>query len=396
MSRRGFRTSLCVLSLTLAVAGAGCGGVRPNQPAAQEPPVSSQPKATNLRTVNDPTTLNLAQITEGMKDLANSGEGSVAARVQAVFANWKLEPFLSSVLVLEGDLNADAKNEVVAVYKDPKSVNGAGTLFVFYQKDQTWQVERPAEEILSPALYGLADLNQDGVNEIVWGSNSVGANTANTTVFVTAWAPGAFRRLPGDVSMTNARVEVKGQALVMTGNTKGGYGAGSAQRQRIDTYKWVDGALKAVDKQFTPSDFAYHRLLDGLLAEEFSKEDEARKAYADASWKPVLPAGDAVASEMRDQLTIAVGALARFRNALLLMQANTPDEYVGKLLNGTPAPFDGLGKAALGARSREAACTAAIEWVKANPDFLKALNSPRGYANPQWKGPDICSPMPNF
>jgi len=396
MTRSVIRTAVVVLSLSFALAVGGCGGAAQKQPAAQEPPVSSQTKVSGLMSVEDPTTMSLAQITEGLKELINTGEGTVAARVQALFDKWKIKPFLSTVLVLEGDLNGDKQNEVVAEYKDPKSVNCAGTLFVFHQKDKTWQVERPAEEILSPSLYALADLNQDGVNEIVWGSNSVGANTANTTVYVTAWAPGSFRRLPGEISMTNATVEVQGQSLVLKGNTKGGFGAGSAQRERVDTYKWVDGALKAVDKQFVASDFAYHRLLDGLLAEEFGKVEEAAKAYADATWKPVLPEGDAVAPEMRDQLTIAVGAMARFRNALLMMQKQTPSEIVGKVLNGTPPPFDGLGKAAAGAKTREEACSAAISWVGAHPDFLKALGSPRGYANPQWKGPDLCGPLPNF
>lgn len=396
MFRSSHRIALIAPVLMLAIAAAGCSGAGPKQPGAQEPPVSSQSRVTGLMAIDDPTTLNLAQLTEGMKDLANTGEGTVAARVQALFDKWKLKPFLSSGLVLEGDLTGDKQNEVVAVYKDPKSVNGAGTLFVFYRNEQVWQVERPAEEILSPSLYALADLTRDGISEIIWGSNSVGANTSNTMVYVTAWAPGAFRRLPGDISMTNAKVAVEGQNLILKGNTKGGYGAGSAQRERTDTYRWVDGAFKAIDKQFTPSDFAYHRLLDGLLAEEFGKVDEAAKAYADATWKPVLPEGDAVTPEMREPLTIAVGALARLRNALLMMQTGTPPEIVGKVLNGTPAPFDGLGKAALGAKSREAACAAAIQWAGAHPDFLKALNSPRGYANPQWKGPDLCGPLPNF
>jgi hypothetical protein len=391
-----FRTTPTVLSIALAVIMVGCSGAGLKQPAAQEPPISSQIKVSGLMAVEDPTTMNRAQLTEGLKELANNGDGTVAAVVQALFDKWKLKPLPGSVQVAEGDLSGDKQNEVVAVYKDPKSVNGAGTLFVFYQKDGAWQVDRPVEEILAPSLYAVADLNQDGANEIVWGSNSTGANTSNTTVYVTAWAPGDFRRLPGDISMTNAKVEVQGQTLVLTGNLKGGYGAGTAQRERTDTYKWVEGALTAVDKRFAPSDFAYHRLQDGILAEEFGKLDEAAKAYADATWKPVLPEGDAVAPEMRDQLTIAVGALARFRNALLMMQSNTPVEIVNKVLNGTPPPFDGLGKAAVGTKTREAACAAAIAWVGAHPDVLKALNSPRGYANPQWKGPDLCGPLPNF
>lgn len=78
--------------------------------------------------VYDPATLYRAQITAGIQELANTGDGTVASRVQALFDKWKLKPFLGSVVALEGDLNADKKSEVVAEYNDPKSVNGAGTL----------------------------------------------------------------------------------------------------------------------------------------------------------------------------------------------------------------------------------------------------------------------------
>ncbi|HWI62964.1 MAG TPA: VCBS repeat-containing protein [Symbiobacteriaceae bacterium] len=362
-----------------------CGGVAAKPVPKTEEPIPATVKVSELETVAKPTDLTLSQFTEGLRDLANQDKAPVGPRLTALYEKWNVKPLRHGALVVETDLNNDGVKETVAAYRDPSSANGTGTLFVIYKKGDKFEVDRLQEECIAPAIHGVTDLNQDGRPEILWSMTSVGANTTNTRVFATSWKPGSFERLPGELMTTNmSSLTVEGQEVVLKGNTKGGYGAGTAQRERTDRYRWVDGSLRAVKKEFTPSEFAYHRLQDGLLAEEFGDTDAAVKAFTAAAepGRPVLPDGDSVVDQWRLKLAEAVRVYSQFRLALRM----------GKVEAGGA----GLLGAVAGAEGREAMCKAATAWAEANPDFVKSLNSPRGYANPQWKAADLCGPLPNF
>jgi hypothetical protein len=376
------------LLVPLMMAVVGCGGLKAQPVPAGEPAVSPETRVSGLEAMESPKELSLAQFTQGLREFVASGSGPVAPRLAALYEHWQLKPLgTGSVLMLEADLDGNGQTEVATVFKDPKSVNGLGTLFVIYQQGGKYAVDRVTEDFVGATLYLAGDLNQDGKPELVWASTSVGANTATSSVFVTAWAPGSFVRLPGDIVMTNMRLEADGSDLVLHGNLKGGYGAGVAQRERTDRYRWQDGSLKLSDRRYAPSAYAYHRLQDGLLYEEQGNSPAASQAYADAAApdRAILPDGDAVAPEWREKLSQAVQVFAHFRIGLISSDAHL-----------AAGPYGGLLTAVRGAASHDDACQAATAWAEANPDFIKALNSPRGYANPQWKPNTLCGPLPNF
>ncbi|MDF2627666.1 MAG: hypothetical protein K0R39_1497 [Symbiobacteriaceae bacterium] len=392
------RTVLTALSLSFALAG--CAGVA--APArADEPVISPATHVGGLMDLPDPNALSLAQITEGLGGYLNSGSGPVAPRIEALFDHWKLRPVPNSTLVLEADLDGNGTTETVTVYRDTKSATGStGVLFVISGTERQYQVDRSAEEVLVPALWTLSDLNLDGRKEIIWSTTSIGANTTTSQVFISDWSPGTVQTQRSDITMTNLmKAEAQGKELVLIGGTKGGFGAGSAQRTQTVRYKReTDGRLAVADKRLVASEYSYHKLQDGLLAEELGDLDRAGAAYAAATEpsRQVLPPGDSVPDEWREKLADAVRTFSQLRIAFLQLDSATPGEFVGKVLGGSWGQYEGLTKSALGAKDRQGACAAATKWAEENPDFIKALNSPRGYANPQWKPADLCGPMPAF
>lgn len=393
-------TALAAFLLTPVLAG--CAGV--SAPVrANEPQISPAAHVSGLMDLPNPNDLSLAQITEGLREYLNSGSGSgpAAQRITDLFTHWNLRPVQHSSLVLDADLDGDGTTETVAVYRDTKSTTGAmGSLFVISGKEGQYQVDRSAEEVLVPALYTVADLNQDGRQEIIWATTSIGANTTNSQIYISTWSPGSLQTQRGDVSMTNiTKVEAQGNELVLTGGTKGGFGAGSAQRTQTVRYTWENGsALKLADQVLANSEYSYHKLQDALLAEERGDLDSAGAGYAAATEpnRQVLPPGDSVPDEWREKLSDAVRTFSQLRIVLRQLDANTPEEFVSKVLGGSWGQYEGLTKSALGAKDRQGVCAAAIAWAEKNPDFIKALNSPRGYANPQWKPADLCGPLPGF
>lgn len=390
---------LLVAAFTALFALAGCGGVSAPSPQG-EPSISPAIHVSGLMDLDNPNDLSLDQIAEGLKEYLNSGGGPALERLEALLAHWNLRPEENPNLVLTADLDGDGTEEIIAAYRDTDSATGAmGSLFVISGTEGQYQVDRSTEEVLMPVLYAAADLNQDGRKEIIWASTSIGAHTAYSQIYVSTWSPGNVTTQPQEVVMSNvAKLEAADATIVLTGGTIGSWGAGSAQRHQTMTYVWEDGTLKLTDKQFAPSEYSYHKLQDGLWAEEMGKLGEAAAAYAAAAEpaREVLPPGDAVSDEWRGKLSDAVRTFSQLRMALLKADSGAPREQVDEVLGSSSGPYAGLTQAALGKKDRQEICSAAIEWAEGNPEFVQALNSPRGYANPQWEPASLCGPMPAF
>jgi hypothetical protein len=237
-------------------------------------------------------------------------------------------------------------------------------------------------------LVGVRDVTGDSKQEIIWYNADHGAHTAFAYVHAATWTPEQFVQLPGDMSISMPRVSLDGQEILLQGGTVASAGAGLAQRERVDRYRWAEGQFRLVDQKYAPSAFAYHRAQDGVVAEGYKKWDEARTAYGEAldANREILPP-DFLPPEWRARLGDAVHAFARFRLGALLMQQGKAAE-AKQVLEAAGGPYAGLSKALLKAGDRKAGCEAANAWAGANPEFLQALNSPYGYATPHWT--DLC------
>lgn len=384
----------------------GC-GFRSRAPQPAPPPLASPspvaqpaPDAPDLWQVETPRGLTMDQLTAGLQRLMTGGDEPAAKRLAALYAHWQLTAPEGRLLLVEADLDGDSKPETVTTLNvDDGGLTGTGALLVITGQPGSYRVERLAQELPGVWLHGTADLTGDRWPDIIWSSTQVGAHTAHTSVFVTAWRPGGYATLPGDVTMANMQsLAVEGREIVMHGGLIGSVGAGAVQRERTDRYRVQDGALRLTDRRYAPSEWGYHRLLDGITAETVGRLEDALRDYqtaldpagSAAGAAALDPAGSVPPEEAR-RFGEAVSAMARFRLGALLIQLGRDPAPVLQAAGGA---FSGLPRALLGTPDRTAGCAAAARWAEANPTFLEVLNSPYGYATPQWQPADLCGGLP--
>ncbi len=284
------------------------------------------------------------------------------------------------------DLNGDGQPEVVVA---PSFLEPGGVI-VLHREAGRWKTDLTQEsQGHGPSsLVAITDLTGDGKPEIVWQTSTHGAHTGFAWLHASSWAPGHITPLPGTpvAIATPVLVAVRGDNLVLEGGIIESVGAGEAQRVRTDIYQWDGSKIALINRTFVVSPYAYHKLEDGILAEQFGRPAEARRAYAEAMEpaRPALPPGAKAAPGFEQ----ALHTFARFRLAVLLWRQGDPDAARRLLKNG-----HGLTAALAAAPDPEAGCQAAAAWAKENPAFLEALNSVYGYANPKWDPQTLCGPL---
>lgn len=389
------RYTAAALLLAAALA-AGCAG-RATAPGGSAGPGPKEPdvgqsQVQDLERVADPSSLNTEELRAGLEKYVNKSEKPASERLADLFDRWGLKPVGDRIPLAEADLNGDGTPEVVtALVGQGPSVTGKGALFVLYRAGDGWQVDR-SDEVPGPALHAVADLTGDGLPEIIWSSTDAGAHTSFSTVLVSTWKPGALENLPGSLAMASMELAVEGQDLLLRGGLIGSVGAGEVQRVRTDRYRFDGEQFRLVDRRYAVSDYGYHRLVDGILAEEFGRMDDARQAFREAMepGRAPLKAG-LVPAEWEGRFGDAVRAYAAVRLALNVGLSSAEAQQV---LAGAEGAYAGLAGAVKAAGDEAEACQAAAAWAEANPEFLEALNSPEGYAHPHWLPADLCGPLP--
>lgn len=366
MNLNRLRYVLATISLVVL---AGCGGISPRPLGEGELPVSPRLQIPSLIALPDRGALTIKQLEEGLLLFVNEDDGNLADRLRALYTQWKVRSPHGTSSVMAEDLDGDGRTEVITALNDASSADGSGTLFVIYSRDGKNYVDRVPITVLGAGLNTVGDLNGDGHPEIIWSSTSTGANTAYSTLFVASWEPGHLVSRPTEITLPYPQAVVEGGDLLVSGGLVGGYGAGTLQRVRSDWYAWQGERLTLVDQRYAPSPYSYHRLQDGILAEQWHRDEEAVAAYQEAMEpdRAVAVMADSVPPEWQDRFSAAVRTFAELRLQMLLAG---PD--------------------------RATACQTAIDRAQADPDFLKALNLPRGWANPQWGTADLCGPLPNL
>lgn len=412
--------------LVLLLAG-GCGGALPG-PAVPEPtapsPSPPPPAAAVPESVPDPApkpepaqpdltaapnsyAFTLTELKAGLERLANAGSDSPAAALRQVIERWgyKYGPRdgMAAVMLAEADLNGDGSTETITALNAGRSGgrDTEGRVFVIYRSEGRYAVDMlPAQpDFMQDAyrqvsLHAVTDLTGDGRPEIVWFSQDHGAHTGYAYTYVTGWAPGAEAKVAGPLYMSFPALSIEGADLVLSGGTVGSAGAGTMQRRRTDRYRWNGSTLALVDRQYAESDFSYHRLLDGMVAEQFGRTDDALAAYREALAPPEgKHLTDGVMPEWQERFREAVPTYARLRLAALLLQLERPADAKRALAAATGSYADLLHDVS-GATTRDDLCAAAVQWAAEHPEFLEALNATWGYASPRWHSGDMCTALP--
>lgn len=409
------RRTAIALILALSVLGtAGCSW-RSKNPAPAQPPVVTQPPAQpgqptppqppaqvpegpDLAAAQGPWAFSMEQLEAGLRRYLTVNQEPVAIALRNLYTRWNLPVGGDGkILLAEADLDGDGTPETITALNgggEGAGLTGQGTIFVIRRRDGQVEVTRKAGEDPGVALHGVADLTGDGKPEIVYSSTEAGAHTAFSRVLVATYADGHLLVLEGTISMASMRASVEGKEIVLTGGMIGSVGAGEAQRERQERYRWTDGAFRLVDRRFSPTDYGYHLLIDGITAEQFGRLNDARTALAAAA-EAGRQAGPAswLNPESGGSFPDAVRAFARLRLAALHLGQGQKAE-AQQVIAAASGRYAGLVQAMSGAADRNAACQAAQAWARQNPAFLESLHSVMGYANPEWRAQDLCGPLP--
>lgn len=405
--------------LLLLVAGAAGYARRSRPPEPVTPPAAppvlltpapapALPQAPDLAQIAEPHRLSSEELRAGLERYLNQGEGEAGARLEALLLSWGKAPPPDAHLVLQGDLSGDSVRESVIVMTTLASTTGRpeGAAYVISGTETRYRVDRsPSVETFGDfgglLLYALADLTGSGRQQIIFAHLQRGAHTQTATIHVADWAPGGLVLLPGEISMSSlSELEVENREIRLFGGTIGSAGAGTAQRPRTDRYGWDGTALRLKDRQYLPSAYSYHLLIDGIVAEEFGRTADARAAYRLAMEPDRQAAGQGemamLPAEWEERFAEAVLAFARLRLALLSFKEGRVEEGLEISRRG-PGRYEELHRAIAMARDHAAACTLMEGYLIAYPEFLEAINSPYGYANPHWRtADDLCGNLPSF
>lgn len=411
---------LFVLMLVwLAVAGCGVQPAptepmplpKPEPPAAvvpEPPPAPAPPPAPpDLATAPNSYGFTPAELRAGLELVANSGPGTPAEKLQQVISRWgyKYGPRdgMAAIMLAEADLNGDGEPETITALNGTRGTqyNTEGRVFIIYRSGDRFQVDllpyRPnfmMDSFRQVSLHAVTDLTGDGRPEIIWFSEDHGAHTTYAYTYVSGWTPGSEDEIAGPLYMSFPALTLEGSDLVLSGGTIGSAGAGTLQRRRTDRYRWNGSTMALVDRRYAESDFSYHRLQDGMVAEQFGRADDALAAYRNALRPPEgkhLEMG--VPPEWQERFREAVPAFARFRLAALLMKLERPEE-AKRALAAAAGSYAGLLQDSTGAANRDELCLTAVGWAAEHPEFLEALNSTWGYASTRWNAVDMCSRLP--
>ncbi|MGE5676386.1 MAG: hypothetical protein ACM3XM_21315, partial [Mycobacterium leprae] len=280
-----------LMALALSLILAGCGRSAPSVPAAEsatQAPALQTPVAPVTPPPPPPQTWQPSPIPtrderrDQLLKLMNEAGADAAAKLKGYYAGStpRNTPFLQAA-----DLDGDGQTEYVLalpVFDDDRRrsmPNQGAALFVVYQVNGQWAVDRsePMSEgvernLMAPGLLGAADLTGAGHPQIVWYRPEIIATGPQPyRVFVTAWRPGSFTHLPGEMAICPtydpAGMAIEGRDLLLTGVSREEWFV-RLDPTRTDRYRFVDGAFRLVDRRFlNHTEFGYDRFWDALVAE---------------------------------------------------------------------------------------------------------------------------------
>lgn len=373
--------------------------VTPPPPTTQGPQPST---AIDLMQTAASRDLTLDDLKAGLEALLNKEGGTPGQKLSALFQHWQMAPRTDGAaitLFTEGDLDGDGNVEIITALNGRRGTEDTqGRLAVIYKKEQRYVVDLgldrsasgPMDEWRNVYVNAVKDLTGDGKPEIIWMSEDHGAHTSYAYFYVSSWQPGQFTILPGSGMYTTfPKLTIDGTDLLVQGGTIGSAGAGIMQRDHTDRYRWSGDRFSLVDVRYAPSDFSYHRLIDGITAEQWGWAADAKTAYQDAMRPPTGALMEGIPPERQAQFEKAVPAYARFRLGVLLLSQK---DVAGarRLAAEATGPYAGLVQVLNTADTAEAACELGTKWSGANPELFAALNSPYGYATPKIA---LCGPV---
>ncbi len=191
---------------------------------------------------------------------------------------------------LIGNTDTDADDEVVVLFT-AESDDGFGLFSNVVVFDSTpdgyvavfgsWTPDQFAD-FFPHGIVAAEDLTGDGSGELVYTTNTCGANTCTLSVHVTTGDGEGYSELTpeGGILMTTADLVIEdqdgdgAQELVLRGGLFGSAGAGP-QREREEVYSWDGASFVLVSRTYGESDFLYFAIAD---ADELFRQERYRES----------------------------------------------------------------------------------------------------------------------
>ncbi len=305
--------------------------------------------------------------------------------------------------LLRVDVDDDGRGELLLVLVDPSEeyvIEIPGDVLVLDAEEGKYRLAYRASSdamVVDPSLLNVDDVNQDGHTELIFTTNSCGAHTCTTTVYIVASGGGTYDQLvDGGIEMTFAEVSFSdrdGDAipeLLMYGGMIGSVGAGP-QRARTEIYKWDGHTYALTETIYDPSNYLYFTVLDANQALLEGDHAKAAELYRQAIENPNLEAW--MGEYEREDLT----AYSRYRLSLTYLlegdveaakaardgiQKEQPDHIYAQVMQV-------LWEAYLRTGDLSSACQEVTAFAAQHPATADIL-ADYGYANPTFAPADVC------
>lgn len=303
----------------------------------------------------------------------------------------KFDSQINPLKVIQADLDRDGvSNEWVTVLQESIRNKETGEVeqrtaygVVIQYKDNkfTFQsVPFTRDNYGRVTIEAVKDLTDDGRPDIVWMSLNIGAHTTFSTYSVSTYEEGRLDTIKGTAEIVSiTRAEILEGKMLLTGGLIDSVGAGPWQREFRDTYSIVNNELKKTERVFTSSLTPYHRLMDGLWSVAYGHIERALREYTEAasmegtSYKnyAFIFGSEWVEGDVK------IDQEAEFERVVKQFSL-LREELLTEIAKG---------------KSHINACRIAKKKSGFEDDWITYLNSPAGYANPQWNKESVCSSM---
>jgi hypothetical protein len=303
------------------------------------------------------------------------------------------------------DLNGDGVDDLVVVYQNPSEdqIFIEGDLVILNSTPSGYVLGYRARAAGEVRLLTVADVNLDGLADVVWVDTTCGASTCFDTVNVRSWdgtswadwTDGTITMAYAEIALTDVTEEGMGEEITLDGGIYGSVGAGP-QRSRSEVWASIEGGpYTLLEKSYSQTECLYHTVLDAnraFLDAPATGFDVAVALYTEAVEDESL-----IECWVRNDELAELRSFSLFRLAVIAGYSGdgaTAAAQIAELTAQFPGSiYDEVGQLWLASYEEGgdavAACEAVTTFAEEDSASWEML-ADYGYTNPSFEAVDVC------